>query len=129
MKLRLPFALLVVALSLAACNTVSTNRPASMQNSLPSVVYQTVPQYPLELRRAGSTGSAVVDFIVTSTGDVVSAYAISATAPGFGFAAAAAVSRWKFKPALRNGRPVNVHMQLPIGFTFLPVESGSPASK
>ncbi len=70
-----------------------------------------------------------MDFIVDTNGDVRNAYAIRATAPQFGEAAVAAVSRWKFKPGIRNGRPVNTHLQVPVSFNLVPDEVPAQPSK
>ena len=116
MKLRLLFCTVLATLLLAGCESV----PESNVNALPVQIVRNNPQYPFELRQQGITGSAVVEFIVSTTGDVVEAHAVSATHPAFGAAAVAAVYRWKFKPAVRNGRPVNVRMQIPVGFDLSP---------
>ena len=108
--------LALAALFLPACNTP----PPSGFDQVPSVLFEAPPQYPFELHKLGKTGSATVDFVVTSQGNVANAFAIAATEPEFGQAAVAAVSRWKFKPGLRHGVAVNTHMQVPVYFTLTP---------
>lgn len=76
------------------------------------------PQYPFDLRKANITGQVIVEFIVTTKGDVVNAFALRFTHPGFAPAAVAAVLKWKFKPGIKNGRPVNTRLQVPIVFTL-----------
>ena len=113
----------------------------------PVAKFQARPQYPAELRTAGITGTAVVDFVVDKNGDVQNATvarsaareagttvlsdfvvssnggnpAASATASAqreFEAAAIAAVSQWKFKAGRRDGGDVNTHMQVPIVFSL-----------
>ena len=51
----------------------------SKLDRVPQPKSQARPAYPAELRRAGITGSVVVDFVVDSNGDVRNAYALKST--------------------------------------------------
>jgi protein TonB len=84
----------------------------------PVAKFQSRPQYPFEMRRAGIAGEVTVDFIVDANGDVQNAYAIKSSQREFEAAAVQAVSKWKFKPGRKGGRNVNTHMQVPIVFTL-----------
>ena len=90
----------------------------SMLDNQPVARLQGRPTYPFEMRRAGIAGEVVVDFIVDSNGDVQNAFAIKMSQREFESAAVQAVSKWKFKPGRKGGRPVNTHMQVPIVFTL-----------
>lgn len=90
----------------------------SQLDQIPQATIQVKPQYPFEMRRAGISGEVVVDFIVDTNGDVRNAYAASSTQRDFEQAAVTAVSKWKFRPGIRGGRPVNTHMQVPIVFSL-----------
>ncbi|MEO6873229.1 MAG: TonB family protein [Opitutaceae bacterium] len=90
----------------------------SKLDKIPVAKFQSQPQYPFEMRRAGVTGEVLVDFIVTAEGDVRNAYAAHSTQREFEAAAVTAVSKWKFRPGQKNGHPVATHMQIPIGFTL-----------
>ncbi len=48
----------------------------------PRPTFQARPQYPFELRRAGVTGTVVVDFVVDQNGDVQNARALKSTLAG-----------------------------------------------
>lgn len=120
-------------LLLAACASESSvappppgDRPASELSQPPVPLYRTASAYPFMLRKKGVTGIARVEFIVTTYGDVVNAHAISATHPDFGIAAEAAISKWKFRPGLKDGRPVNCRMQQDLSFD-LPPDAPKPA--
>lgn len=80
--------------------------------------FQARPQYPFELRRSKISGEVVVDFIVDAQGEVVNARALRSSHPGFEAAAVQAVTRWKFRPGLKDGAPVNTHLQVPIVFSI-----------
>ena len=55
------------------------------------------PVYPSEARRKGQTGTVMVEFVVDSSGRVISAYAKSPTPwPLLNHEAVRAVRRWKF---------------------------------
>ncbi len=84
----------------------------------PQPKFQSAPQYPFEMRRAGVRGEVVVDFVVDSNGDVQSARAIRSSRPEFESAAVQAVSRWRFSPGQKSGQSVNAHLQVPIVFTL-----------
>jgi TonB family protein len=83
---------------------------------IPIAVLTVRPNYPFELRRAGVTGDAWVEFIVGPDGTVRDAWAASATDPRFGSEAVKAVMAWKFKPGRKGGHPVSCRMQVPIQF-------------
>jgi protein TonB len=70
------------------------------------------------MRQAGIEGEVTVDFIVTTEGNVAKAFAVRSSRHEFEAAAVAAVSKWKFAPGTKAGRPVNTHMQVPIAFAL-----------
>jgi protein TonB len=84
----------------------------------PIPLYQARPLYPDSMKRAGITGEAVVDFIVDLNGKVRNAVVVSSTQREFEEPACSAVGKWKFKPGRKGGRPVFVHMQVPIVFSL-----------
>lgn len=84
---------------------------------LPKPVFQPRPIYPEMMRQEGVGGQTIVDFVVDRTGNVRDAYEVSATERDFGAAAVRAVSKWRFKPGLKAGHAVAVHMRLPVNFS------------
>ena len=90
----------------------------SMLDNQPVPTQQARPVYPFEMRRAGIAGEVVVDFIVDAEGHVQNAFAVKMSQREFEAAAVQAVSKWRFKPGKKGGRPVNTHMQVPIVFTL-----------
>ena len=85
------------------------------------------PNYPVDLRRAGISGNATVRFIVTHDGRVIDVTVIQATHPSFGDAAAKAVSKWRYKPAMKDGQPIACLLQVPIFFNLNTNPSNAPA--
>ena len=82
----------------------------------PEVTTQVAPDYPFSLAHSGYKGEVLVDFIVDKEGNVVRANVTRSTHPDFEAPAVEAVLQWKFKPGIKDGHPVYVHMQVPIMF-------------
>ncbi len=70
----------------------------------PEGLYNAPPVYPQDLWLAGTTGKAEVAYVVDATGRVVNTQITEASDPKFGQALAAAVERWKFKPATHKDK-------------------------
>ncbi|HXA79864.1 MAG TPA: TonB family protein, partial [Opitutaceae bacterium] len=82
-------------------------------NLPPELRYDTPPKptntvlavYPFELLRDGVDGTADVRFLVSPSGEVAQAIVVKATRPEFGQALLAMIDVWKFKPAMKDGKP------------------------
>lgn len=83
---------------------------------LPEIRKQVPPQYPFDLKSRGIEGKVIVQFMIDEKGIVSDCVAISSSNPGFEPAALDAVRQWRFKPAVKDGRPVKSQMTFPIGF-------------
>ena len=90
----------------------------TMLDQRPVPRFQARPQYPFEMRRTGTTGEVVVEFIVDVHGQVQNAYALRSSRTEFESAAVQAVSKWRFRPGRKDGRAVPTRMQVPILFTL-----------
>jgi protein TonB len=90
----------------------------SQLDEQPVVKYRARPVYPERMRQVGISGEVTVDFIVDKNGNVRNATAIHSSQRDFEGSACAAVSKWTFMPGKKGGRPVFVHMQVPIVFTL-----------
>lgn len=82
----------------------------------PKPISQRAPLYPQDLRRAGIEGVVLLMFVVRPDGTVDNIRVIKSDHQGFNQEAVAAVSKWKFKPGEKNGRPVNARVRVPIPF-------------
>ncbi|HUS08880.1 MAG TPA: energy transducer TonB [Pyrinomonadaceae bacterium] len=74
------------------------------------------PQYTEEARRNAITGSVVLRVVFSRTGEVTNIRAIQSLPFGLTERAIAAARLIRFRPATRDGRPVNVYMQLEYNF-------------
>lgn len=110
----LPLGLLII---LAGCVTPSATPPKEGYTP-PKLVERTRPQYPFELQTRGVSGSATVEIVVNTEGEVTDTHVVEATEPDFGVSAVMCVRHWKFKPATRDGVPVEAKLQVPLYFTL-----------
>jgi TonB family protein len=110
-------ALLALTLALAA-GAAADEAPVdgNLLDRRPKVVSQAAPEFPFELARSGYRGEVLVDFIVDKEGNVVRAGVLKSTHPDFEAPAVEAVLKWKFKPGIKDGHPVYVHMAVPVVF-------------
>jgi periplasmic protein TonB len=86
-------------------------------DSPPTPVNRMPPQYPSALLKKGIGGKAVVSCVIDAKGSIVSTkIKQSSGQPELDKAALQAVSRWKFRPAKRGGKPFQATCNIP--FTF-----------
>jgi len=82
----------------------------------PRAVYQPAPAYPASLRSRKIDGVVTVLFVVDSNGRVTNAKVEKSSDPAFDKPALDAVRKWKFDPAMKEGRKVSAKMRAPIRF-------------
>jgi periplasmic protein TonB len=82
----------------------------------PQAIFQPPPAFPFELRKDYAEAVVVLGFIITTKGEVVNPYVISSEVRRFEEAAITGVLKWKFRPGMRAGRPVNTRTQIAITF-------------
>lgn len=88
-------------------------------DQLPRILEKVKPLYPEHARRQHKTGVVTLKFLVDAEGRVHQPSVIEASPPGlFEESALAAVAKWRFAPALRQGRPVPTWLILPVRFTL-----------
>jgi TonB family protein len=73
--------------------------------------------YPEEAREKQLQGQVWVKFSVAESGDVAGVEAISGD-PVLARAALDAAKKWKFKPFIKNGKPIAVTTKIPFDFAF-----------
>ena len=82
---------------------------------LPEAIHRIAPEYPDEAKRAGISGTVIVQCLVKKDG-AVGETRIVKSIPALDAAAIAAVKQWRFKPALAKGEPVAVWVAVPVRF-------------
>ena len=78
------------------------------------------PDVPASFRRLGIRGDVEVSAIVDRTGTVTSVSVLKSTSPELNEPTMAAMRRWRFRPAEKDGRPVAVRVVVPFGFSVEP---------
>jgi len=73
------------------------------------------PAYPSDAKAAGIEGTVILKYIVTERGTVANVRVLRGP-ESLRNACIAAVRRWRFEPALKNGRPVPVYRMARIPF-------------
>jgi TonB family protein len=81
--------------------------------------------YPEEAREKQLQGQVMVKMLVSETGDVDSVEVVSGD-PILAKAAVASAIKWKFKPFIKNGKPVQVFTTVPFNFAFSGNVSDAP---
>jgi TonB family protein len=92
--------------------------PLEKLDAVPKELSRRPPVYPSSLHEADQPGEALIEFYIDKNGDAQLPRVVSATAPEFGFAAAQAVSTWRYEPPLLNGKAVIARAQIPVQFTI-----------
>lgn len=83
------------------------------------------PQYPRDAARAGITGWVQLEVLVNADGTVRSAKVIDSKPRGmFEASAVQAVMRWKFKPKIEDGKPVEQRGAQKIEFNLNAASAG-----
>ena len=96
----------------------ATGSPASPGDSTHLIVINAPkPIYPMAAASNGVQGKVWIQLLVSETGDVESADIMSGE-PDLARAAQEAMKKWKFKPYIRNGKPVKVNTKMPFDFAF-----------
>lgn len=86
----------------------------------PSVLKQVTPSYPRRARSQGIEGFVLVRIIIGTDGHVEPEHTrVLRSVPELDAAAIAAVSQWRFSPAIgRQGQPVRVIVDVPVQFSL-----------
>jgi TonB family protein len=82
------------------------------------VISKPEPQYTEDARRNQVTGTVILRAVFSRSGDVTNIRAVNALPFGLTERAIAAARLIRFRPATKDGRPVNVYMQLEYNFNL-----------
>lgn len=92
--------------------------PPSQVNERARVLLKPEPHYTEEARKSGISGSVVLRVVFSRTGEVTNIRAVTTLPFGLTERAMAAARQIRFEPAKRDGRAVNVSMQLEYNFNL-----------
>jgi TonB family protein len=110
----------VAAFPMTRTNAQSTVYKPGDGVSLPVVVAEYKPSYTREAMQQGIQGSVWMDIVVSETGDVTDVKVSKSLDAEYGLdnEAVAAAYRWKFKPGMKDGKPVRVGVVVEMTFTL-----------
>ena len=84
----------------------------------PRVIAKPEPQYTEQARRDQVTGTVVLRVVFSSSGQVTNIHAVQKLGGGLTEKAIVAARQIRFLPAMRNGQPVSMYMQLEYNFNL-----------
>ncbi len=87
--------------------------------SNPVPIYRPEPQYSEEARKAKWGGTVTLSLVVDETGHTTNIHVLKPLGLGLDEKAVEAVSKWLFKPGMKDGKPVKVYAQIEVTFRLL----------
>ena len=86
--------------------------------SPPTILFKVDPQYSEEARKARYQGTVVLEAIVRRDGTVDILRVVRSLGFGLDENAIQALKKWKFRPGMRNGAPVDVALNIEVNFNL-----------
>lgn len=86
--------------------------------SAPVLIYSVDPEYSEEALQAKAAGNVVVNLWVDEKGNPTHVHVLRGIGMGLDEKAVTAVKQYRFKPAMENGKPVLVEMNVEVTFTI-----------
>jgi TonB family protein len=87
--------------------------------SQPVPIYKLEPEYSEEARKAKYSGTVVLSVVIDANGNTRDIHVIRPLGLGLDEKAIEAVAKWRFRPAMKNGRAVAVQAQVEVNFRLL----------
>ena len=87
--------------------------------SVPVPLYKIEPEYSVPARQAKIQGSVVLSMVVDASGLTRQISVLRPLGMGLDQQAMAAVSQWRFKPGMKDGKPVNIRTKVEVNFRLL----------
>jgi TonB family protein len=87
----------------------------------PKLIEKVLPVYPAKAKAAGIEGTVILHAIIGMEGNPLSLRVMNNQIdPDLARAAVEAVSKWRYRPTLLNGEPIEVDTTIMVNFTLLP---------
>ncbi len=84
--------------------------------STPTIIFQMEPKYSEEARQAKFNGIVLVNLVVDQNGVPQNVHVLRGVGMGLDEKAVEAIQQYKFKPAIENGEPVPVSLNVEVNF-------------
>ena len=85
--------------------------------SAPVVTFKVPPEYSQEAQNARRSGTVVLSVVVDPEGYARNIQVVEPLGMGLDQKAIEAMQKWRFRPGYKDGRAVNVFMQVQVGFS------------
>jgi TonB family protein len=82
----------------------------------PAVLFKVPAEYSEEARKKKYSGTVLLSIIVDTQGRAQNIHVVKSLGMGLDEKAIEAIQKWKFKPAMKDGTPVNVRAQIEVNF-------------
>ena len=92
--------------------------PTPQKVSPPRVIYQVEPTFTEAERRARLNGSILINLCVNEQGDPINVHVLRGTGTTLDEKAVEAVKQYRFAPAMENGEPILVELNITVKFTI-----------
>jgi TonB family protein len=88
--------------------------------SAPAVLFKVDPEYSEEARNARYSGTVLVSLVVDQSGRPQNIRVVHSLGLGLDEKAMEAVAKWKFKPGMKDDKPVDVQATIEVNFRLCP---------
>ena len=120
----------ILALMAGGCASASGERAVALRpgepcpvavekgDTPPKLVYRASPDYPPAAFTKGIEGTVMVEFVIDERGEPRCARVVKSI-PALDKAALRCLARFRFTPALKDGKPVATAADMPVTFTIM----------
>jgi TonB family protein len=115
-------AIVVQLLLLAASLCAAQEQPKTNQDVQPAtLIHRVSPDYPSSWKREGLQGTVHLRLTIAKDGSVRDVQVVDGDSR-LAKSAEKAVKQWRYKPALRNGEPVETQATVAVAFALKPAQ-------
>lgn len=100
----------------AAKLKAQVSAPSADKLIKPKAIYTPIPDYPESARKSGVEGKIEVHFTVGTDGRPHDVIVKKGLTPEINKATIEGVNKWRFKPATRNGQPIDYDIDAQLSF-------------
>ena len=94
----------------------------------PRVLYKTDPEYSEEARRANVAANVMLQLVVTPQGKAVDFKVLQSAGFGLDEQSIESVKAWRFLPGRKDGKPVNVQVNVQVNFRHFEIHNNNASS-
>jgi TonB family protein len=96
--------------------STAANAGGSFAGKNPTVKHEVKPRYPIQAMQDHFEGTVLLEAIVDETGNVIAVRVAKSARPDVDAEALGAARDWQFTPAMLDGRPVRILVQIQLDF-------------